>query len=173
MNRMDFCTHRVLVVGGKTYSVQLLRAALAVAGIGNIVHVGEGHRALALLGRVRFNAVFCDHHATSPGNKSFIVAARHDKSALNPMIPIFLLKERASRHDVEAARDSGATDVLTIPISAKTLINKLESAIRAPRPFIVASDFFGPDRRSKARMTYDDSDRRKLVPKKTKVIVHI
>ena len=88
---------------------------------------------------------------------------------LNPMIPIFVLQERARRRDVEKARDTGVTDVLTIPISPKTLVTKLQVATQSPRPFIVATEFFGPDRRAKSRPAFHGSERRKRVAKKTKV----
>jgi DNA-binding response OmpR family regulator len=98
-----------------------------------------------------------------------MVAARRDKRVRNPMIPIFLFKERASRRDVEIARDIGVTDVLTMPINPKSLLDKLEAAASSPRPFIVAGEFFGPDRRARLRPAYRGADRRKLAPRKTKV----
>jgi two-component system chemotaxis response regulator CheY len=70
---------------------------------------------------------------------------------------------------VEAARDTGVTDVLTMPISPKTLVTKLQVATHTPRAFIVAPEFFGPDRRAKARPTYFGADRRKRTAKKAKV----
>jgi DNA-binding response OmpR family regulator len=104
----------------------------------------------------------------------FLAAARRSKSVRNPMIPIFLLKERASRRDVEIARDAGGTDIVTVPISPKTLHAKLEAAVTAPRPFIVAGEFFGPDRRARLRPAFRGADRRKRAPRKAKFdFVHI
>ncbi len=60
---------------------------------------------------------------------------------VNPLVPIFALQDRARRRDVEQARDAGVTDVITTPISPRTIVTKLKAA---PRPFIVAPDFFGP-----------------------------
>ena len=137
---------------------------LAIGGITKIVHVEDGETALEVLGMEPFQAVFCDCVVTSAG-VPFLAAARRSKSVRNPMIPIFLLKERASRRDVEVARDSGATDVITVPISPKTLHAKLEAAVLAPRSFIVAGEFFGPDRRAKLRPAYGGADRRKLTPR--------
>jgi DNA-binding response OmpR family regulator len=100
---------------------------------------------------------------------SFPVAARRSNGMLNPMIPIFALREGARRRDVEQARDVGVTDILTTPISPKTIMSKLQAALTAPRPFIVATEFFGPDRRAKARAPYYGADRRTRVAKKAKV----
>ena len=73
------------------------------------------------------------------------------------------------RRDVEMARDVGNTDVLTRPVSAKTIMRELHLAVAEPRPFIAASDFFGPDRCTGARSHFRGSDRRKRQPRKVKV----
>ena len=169
MNRADFSQHRVLVVGPKTHALQLLRSVMTIAGVGKIVHVEDARRALEMLCKEHFHAVFYDDKADAAEEKPFVVAARRGEAMLNPMLPIFVFQERARRSDVEVARDSGVTDVLTIPISPRTLVTKLQVATHAPRPFIVATEFFGPDRRAKARPAYNGSDRRKRVVKKAKM----
>jgi CheY-like chemotaxis protein len=171
---MDLSRHRVLVVGAKTPTVQLLRAVLVNCGISRIVHIEDGDTALELLDMEHFQAVFCHCHVKTSFGLPFLIAARRTRPGRNPLIAIFLLKERVSRRDVEVARDSGATDVLTLPISTKTLQAKLEAAATAPRPFIVAGQFFGPDRRSKLRPAFSGADRRKRTPRKAKVdVVHL
>lgn len=167
MERSEFAAHRVLILGPKTHGIMLLRSVLGIIGMGRIVHVEHAHRALELLGMEHFSAVFCSPEDPS-GERSFIVLARRGEAMLNPMVPIFLLQEGARRRDVEKARDMGATDVLTTPMSPRTLSSKLRAAAQSPRPFIIASEFFGPDRRAKLRPAYYGSERRKRAPKKTK-----
>jgi hypothetical protein len=53
-------------------------------------------------------------------------------------------------------------------MSPRTLSTKLRAATQSPRPFIIASEFFGPDRRATLRPAYYGSERRKRAPKKTK-----
>lgn len=169
MDKTDFSSHRVLLLGAKTHSLLLLRSLLGLAGVGAVVHVEESRRAIELLGLEHFHAVFCETGAAEIDGKPFLVAARRLDSMLNPIIPIFVLQERARKRDVEKARDIGVTDVLTMPMSPKTIITKLKAATQAPRPFIIASEFFGPDRRAKTRAAFNGSDRRKRAAKKTKV----
>jgi len=169
MNRMGFSGCRILVVGARTHPFMLLRSVLVTNGINKIVHVEDGDHALEFLAMEPFHAVFCKCQVTTSAGVSLMVAARRDKRVRNPMIPIFLFKERASRRDVEIARDIGVTDVLTMPINPKSLLDKLEAAASSPRPFIVAGEFFGPDRRARLRPAYRGADRRKLAPRKTKV----
>lgn len=167
MERSEFSAHRVLVLGAKTHAVMLLRSILNTIGVGKVVHVEHSRRALELLGMEHFSAVFCEHVPAKTGEQPFVLAARRHEAMLNPMIALFVLKESARRRDVEKARDAGVTDVLTTPISPRTIMIKLRAAAQNPRPFIVGADFFGPDRRARMRPTYYGSDRRKRVPKKT------
>jgi len=170
MDRTDFSAHRVLVVGAKSHAILLLRSVLGIVGVANIVHIEDGRRALEILRTEHFTAVFCDHRLDQASEKPFIVAARRSGGMANPMVPIFLLQERAQRRDVERARDMGATDVLTTPISPKTLLTKLQAATQTPRPFIVSNEFFGPDRRAKSRAAYNfGADRRKRAARKTRI----
>ncbi len=174
MDRVDLSQHRVLLVGSKTHAMLLLRAVMGIAGIGKVMQVEDGRRALDLLGMEHFNAVFYEHGAAAVDGKSFIVAARRSDAILNPMIAIFALAERARRRDVEAARDTGVTDVLTTPISPRTIVTKLRAAAETPRPFIVAKEFFGPDRRGTTRPAYFGIDRRTRAARKTKIdLTHI
>jgi len=169
MQRTEFSAHRVMVLGPKSHAVLLLRSILNTVGVGRVVHVEHSSRALELLGMEQFSAVFFDPAMDPIADQPFVVAARRSEAVINPMIPIFALQESARRRDVEEARDTGVTDVLTTPISPKTVMTKLRVATVSPRPFIASNEFFGPDRRARLRPTYYGSDRRMRAPKKAKV----
>jgi CheY-like chemotaxis protein len=169
MQKTDFSAHRVLVLGAKNHSISLLRSLLNLAGVGSLVHVEDPRRALELLSREHFSAVFCEPGLAAPDGRPFPIAARRGDAMLNPMIAIFVLQERARKRDVERARDDGVTDVLTMPVSPRTIITKLKAATVSPRPFIAATDFFGPDRRAGSRAPFQGSERRTRAPRKAKV----
>jgi len=172
MEQTEFSGHRVLLLGAKTHNVQVLRSVLVFIGVGKTVLVETGAAAINQLSIEHFHAVFCE--LDGEAQLSFVRAARRRGATLNPMIPIFLLQAQMRRRHIEKARDSGATDLLTIPISPRTVAAKLRAATKNPRPFIVAQEFFGPDRRSKVRPAHSGNDRRKKAPKKTRVdFVHI
>lgn len=169
MNYSDFSAHRALLVGRKTHTLGLLRSILNLMGITKVHQVEKSARALDMLMTESFTAVFCSADAETVGEVSFAVAARRRHGLLNPTIPIYLVQERARRRDVESARDTGVTDILTTPISPRTVMTKLRAAEVAPRPFIVSTEFCGPDRRSKTRAPWPGLERRTRTPKKTKV----
>lgn len=169
MDREDFSNHRILIVGAKTHTMALLRSILGVMGISNILQVEDPRRALDLLATEGFTAVLCSPDVEAVDGMTFPVAARRKEGILNPMMPIFLVQERARRRDVEKARDIGVTDVLTTPISPRTIMSKLKAAELNPRPFIVSNEFFGPDRRAKTRAPWSGEERRKRQARKAKV----
>lgn len=166
MDRTNFSNHRVLLLGAKTHPLLLLRSILSALGVTRIMHVEDTVRAVELLSMEMFHAVFYDPKSQGYDGMAFPVAARRKESVLNPLLPIFAVQARARRRDVELARDEGVTDVLTVPVSPRTVIAKLQAA---PRPFILAQEFFGPDRRSRNRAPWGGADRRKRAARKQKI----
>jgi two-component system chemotaxis response regulator CheY len=166
LERGDFSGHKIMLLGGKTHAMALLRSILTIMGITRIVHVQDTRSAMELLGMETFHAVFYDPKAASFEAMPFPVAARRQENMVNPLVPIFALHPRPHRGDVEQARDAGVTDVITVPVSPRTVMTKLKAA---PRPFIVAQEYFGPDRRAKSRAPWYGSDRRTRAPRKQKI----
>lgn len=164
----DFSSLRMLVVGGRPHTVQLLRQILDMLGVRRVLAAGEMPEAIEMLRTQRFAAVFCDEHVGDKASDAFVLAARRTPGLINPMVPIFLVSGGPKRRDVESARDLGFTDVLARPLSAATVMRKVRTALGHPRPFIAAEDFFGPDRRSPARV-WTGRDRRKRQPRRLRV----
>ena len=170
MAHFNLATARVLIVGARGHAGSMLRTVLGVAGVNRIVLVDEPRRALDMLCTERFTAIFVED-TSRLDNMPFALAARRSAKLLDPMIPIFAVSGGPRRRDVEQARDQGVTDVICRPMSPKTVGDKLRAALAAPRSFIAAPDFFGPDRRAKNRV-WHGQDRRVLTPKKTKVALN-
>jgi two-component system, chemotaxis family, chemotaxis protein CheY len=167
----DLRNLRILVVGGKAAGAQVLRTAFGLIGIVQITVIAESARAIEALRVQSFSAIFCDAAAEPYQGLPFPLAARRTPGVINPMTPLFLITHGARQRQVEQARDTGVTDVLTQPVSAATISRKLEVAMTAPRAFIAASTFFGPDRRTRRQNNWKGADRRTRIAKKTKVVL--
>ncbi len=167
--RADLKSLQILLVGGRPASVQILRTAFGLLGVKQITAIAESARAIEALRTQSFAAIFCDAAADPFKNMPFPVAARRAAGVLNPMAPVFIILSTARQRQVEQARDVGVTDVLTHPVSAATIARKLEAAIVAPRPFIAAPSFVGPDRRTRRQGVWSGDERRKRLAKKAKV----
>lgn len=161
---------RVLVVGGKPASVQILRTAFGLIGLRDVNAVSDSARAIEALRMQHFSAIFADPQTEPFEGMPFHLAARRANGILNPMTPLFLIYQHARQRNVENARDEGVTDVLTHPVSAATIARKLGVVTTKPRSFIAAPTFFGPDRRAERRGgVWTGDERRKRIAKKTKV----
>lgn len=169
MEKADFAGLRVLLLSEKNHAAQTLRAVLAIAGITRITGAETARRALELLSMESFDAVFCGESSETVEGLSFPLAVRRLPGILDPLIPVLVFHARARRRAVEAARDTGATDFLTCPISPRTVMTKLEAALRHPRPFIKAPEYFGPDRRARQRPAFIGQERRIRLPRKIRV----
>jgi DNA-binding NtrC family response regulator len=66
---------------------------------------------------------------------------------------------------VIAARDSGITEFLVKPFTAKALYQRIETMIEKPRLFVKSDSYFGPDRRRKREGDYGGPERRADQPK--------
>jgi PleD family two-component response regulator len=170
MGLSNFSGLRVLVVGSRGFAASSLRTVLNAAGVTKVTIIEDTRRAQELLCTENFESVFVEDNALLDG-VPFALSARRSTALLNPMIPVFAVYSRARKRDVETARDLGVHDVIARPISPKTIQEKLTAAILAPRPFIAAPEFFGPDRRAKPRV-YRGADRRSRTPKKAKIQFH-
>jgi CheY-like chemotaxis protein len=164
----EFEELQVLIASGRPHTVQLLRQVLTMLGIRRATAVAQSQSAIELLRGNSFAALFCDEQLTDAEAEAFVLAARRTPGLVNPMIPIFLVCTGPKRRTVEAARDLGFTDVLARPLSATTVRRKLRSALVQPRPFIVAGEFFGPDRRAGSK-AWKGGERRKRQPRKVRV----
>jgi two-component system, chemotaxis family, chemotaxis protein CheY len=167
----EFKSTRVLIVSAKAHVVQTMRHLLAIAGVQHIAVAQSAKAGLERLCAGRYGAVFCCDSCGEIDGAPFASTARRNPSVSYPMVPIFLLCNGPRQRDVERARDTGYSDVLARPINAATVIRKLHQSVNNPRPFIVAPDFFGPDRRASRDRAFSGKDRRKRMPRKVKLAV--
>lgn len=84
---------------------------------------------------------------------------RRDTNCVSPEAGVVSMASFASRDSVELARDLGSSVYVTKPFSATELRRKIEASIFAPRDFVVAEGFAGPDRRHR-KSSFDGQERR-------------
>ena len=84
---------------------------------------------------------------------------RRDTGCQSPEMGIVCMAALPSRESVELARDNGSNVYVTKPFSATELRRKIEASIFAPRNFVVAEGFVGPDRRHR-KSSFDGGEKR-------------
>lgn len=85
----------------------------------------------------------------------------HDESP-NPFVPIIMVTAYNEYGHVLTARDAGVTEYVIKPLSAKTLMARVQEVILRPRTFVKVPTYFGPDRRRRRKGDFKGQDKRGL-----------
>ena len=71
---------------------------------------------------------------------------RHNRFGKNPFLPVIALTWTPTRTVVKGIIDCGADDLVTKPIASGHLLDRIRLLIDARKPFVITSDYIGPDR---------------------------
>ncbi|MGC2856978.1 response regulator [Novispirillum sp. DQ9] len=85
------------------------------------------------------------------GVTGMISQIRHGDLGDNPFVPIVAVTSNPSREVVLAGVDCGVDDLIPYPWTTGYLDERLGKLIMGRRPFVVTSDYIGPDRRAAMR----------------------
>ncbi len=155
----NFKETSVLVVESSQAMFDLIKSVLMVFGIKEVYaaySTADGFK------------VFCDHNPDlvivdwleDPENGLELTKRiRTDASSPNPFVPVVMMTGYSQKKRILMARDSGITEFMAKPFTAKTLYDRIEQIIEQPRQFVKAPKYFGPDRRRRSK-TYDGQERR-------------
>lgn len=86
-----------------------------------------------------------------PGVTTMVSQIRQGDLGNNPFVPVVAVTSHPSREVVMAAVNCGVDDLIPHPWTTGYLDERLEKLILGRRPFVVTSDYIGPDRRSAMR----------------------
>jgi len=76
---------------------------------------------------------------------------RHNKIGFNPFASVILFIDEPNEDVVRAAAEAGVDDVQMKPVVGQKIIDRVRFLIEKRKPFVVTTDYVGPDRRKKAR----------------------
>lgn len=76
---------------------------------------------------------------------------RHNKVGQNPFASVILFIEEPNETTIRQASMAGIDDIQIKPVVAQKVINRVEFLIEKRKPFVVTTDYIGPDRRKGAR----------------------
>lgn len=95
---------------------------------------------------------------------AFARELRLDPEMPNRATPLIVVTLRASRMDVEAARNAGIDEYVVKPVSAASLFMRIQEVVLRPRPFVESATYVGPCRRRKQALDYHGPFRRLTDP---------
>lgn len=155
----------VLLAEPSTYFSVLMKSWLSELGFGDVYSCSSFAIAQAHLRERRFGLIVCELQLEEATGFALAHEIRHGASTMNRMTPIIALNGRATPRRVETSRDLGITEFVCKPLSRKSFVQRVNVALYAPRNFIKAGDFFGPDRRRRFG-TFEGHDRRRIRPRR-------
>ena len=150
----------VLIVDSQSSIVDLIRGALRLLGVPvhGLNSFGEGRVALNVFKEMKPDLLIVDWEMVDIKGIDFIKSIR--SSTVNPYVPVIFMTALTTEKRVNEARDSGITEFLAKPFTARTLCERIEIIVERPRQFVLAPDYRGPDRRRKGSEPYMGIDRR-------------
>ncbi len=143
----------------------IVMAMLKSIGVTRLREVDDGASALEALRQAPADIAIVDFRMLPLDGVSFTRMIRTAPDSPNPYLPIIMMTGHSDRRRVVEARDAGVTEFVAKPVTAQTLLARIQSIILKPRPFIRTDDYFGPDRRRTVRPDYVGPYRRSTDPR--------
>jgi len=159
MQKPSFSKLDVLVVDPSPHMGALIGQMLRHLKVRRIDEVQSSDAAAALLQSHRFGAIMLNDVLAPMSGVAVAKALRAASEGLNRDTPVIMMSAAPDAAEIAAARDAGVTEFLRKPFATQHIESRLVSILTAPRPFIEAGAFAGPDRRRK-RADYKGGERR-------------
>jgi len=138
---------RVLVVDDNQHMRAIVSVMLNSFGIKMVREAKDGADAIETLRRWPADLAICDFLMEPVDGVAFTHQVRNAPDSPNPYLPVVMLTGHSELARVTEARDAGVTEFVVKPLTAKALVDRINTVIFKPRPFIRSKDYFGPDRR--------------------------
>ena len=145
---VDYSRLRFLVIDDSRFCRTLIKNALAIYKIGNILEAGDAAEALKTLEAIAVDFILLDYEM--PGSDGVELTRRirwSECDVLDPQIPIIMISSHTDQSIILAARDAGIHEFIGKPVVPTELFKRIRATIEQPRKFIIAETYRGPDRR--------------------------
>jgi two-component system, chemotaxis family, chemotaxis protein CheY len=137
----------VLVVDDNQHMRSILKELLRAVGVKKVKEAEDPVEAFELIKTIPIDLVLVDYAMPIIDGVEFTQMVRTGTDSPNPFLPIVMITGHSERSRVNAARDAGVNEFLVKPVTAKSLIERIQMVVNNPRSFIKSSAYFGPDRR--------------------------
>ncbi|MGB1539440.1 MAG: response regulator [Rickettsiales bacterium] len=159
-NKIRLSKIKVLVVDDDKAISNLVKNVLTNLGFGTVLVVHNGEEGFDVIQNNQIDLLITDWEMDPLSGVDLTKKIR----MLEPpkrFLPIIMLTGHSERHDIEVARDSGITEYLIKPFTAKTLCSRIMMVVESPRSFILSKNYKGPSRRRRSAEPSNGVERRK------------
>lgn len=151
---------KILIVDDNQHMRVLLAEILRAIGVNAIYEANDGAEGLQMMRAHAVDIVMTDLSMQPLDGIDFVRLLRNSPDSPNQMIPVIMITGHSTMKRVSEARDAGVTEILTKPLTARGVVDRITRVVNHPRPFIRTGDYFGPDRRRRNDPTYLGPKRR-------------
>lgn len=146
--RLDLKAAHVLCADENSQGLDILGQILMGFGVQHVTRAQTAEEAMRVMNSAAFDLILID--AGLGGNGHEVVRwLRTSKLEPNRFAPVIVLAGHTPLSQVETARDCGSSFLITKPLSARVLLDRIYWLGRAKRLFVEADAYVGPDRRFK------------------------
>ena len=140
---LDLASLTFLLVEDSAYMRTIIRTMLQGFGARRIVEAEDGAAGLEAMDRANPDILILDWVMPILDGADMV---RMIRTPNNPFayIPIIMVTAHTERSRIVEARRLGVHELLSKPISAKALYQRVSSVILQPRDFIKTGSYFGP-----------------------------
>ena len=124
-----------------------IRLALRNEKFENVIDVENVGQVRQLLVTRAPDLVIIDADTKGGSIAELIHDVRYGNIGGNPFVPFIVTMWQPTEYTVSAVANSGADDLLVKPISPQQLVDRIKVLTDKRKPFVVTSDYIGPDRR--------------------------
>lgn len=157
MDKVNFDKVEVLLIDHDTIYRQALFGMLRGMGIRHIRQGATMHEIKTAFLISKPDLLICDAYLPDGNFCNFVNGLRHNLIGGNPFMPVLALTADPTGDLVKEVINSGSDDLLTKPLSATQLEDRIKGLVQDRKPFVVTSDYIGPTRRK-------SSDRESTIP---------
>jgi two-component system, chemotaxis family, chemotaxis protein CheY len=156
----------VLIVEDNAFALQLITSILRNIGVGRVLPADSVKDAKELLslprgllqqsGTAGIDLIIADWFLQKETAEELLTWTRQHETDAIRYVPFVVMSGYAEVDLVFKARDMGIDEFLAKPMSVASVCAKLLAVIDQRRPFLLTEQFFGPDRRRKARSVTEE-----------------
>lgn len=138
----------ILVADPSAYLASLTGSMLRTLGVSMIREATDGLAAASELNLRKVDIFIVDSHLRGIDGVELTRRLRAGEfGRRNRTVAVIMTSTNPDELEIKRARDAGITEFLRRPYSPSDISLRIEAILRAPRPFIEAEAYAGPDRR--------------------------
>jgi two-component system chemotaxis response regulator CheY len=137
----------VLLVDDNPHMRSIVLTILKGVGVKNVREVSHGGEALHAMRDFAADLAIVDFNMSPLDGVAFTRLVRNAKDSPNAYLPIIMMTGHAERWRVVEARNAGVNEFVVKPVTARSILSRIQAVIFKPRPYVRTGDYFGPCRR--------------------------